>query len=213
MAVPKLVQDFCIFFYVHIRERNIREIYSMYSVTFPTLSDRFFKGGSWPRAEAIAHLVDNDHVYLALYRELYFRHIHANGSPSLDQRRESWLNYTELFNIILNSNLNMQLPNGWLFDMVDEYLWQWQSYLQYRGKLLGKTAEEIQALKAADQGTGLWDSTIVMQTLEQLVVRSGIREELTSDGGQSLFVSEGYSLTSSNGTPSLLVSLPHDFKT
>jgi len=197
VAVPKLVQDFCVFFYVHIRERNIREIYSMYSVTFPTLSDRFFKGGSWPRAEAIAHLVDNDHVYLALYKELYFRHIHANGSASLDQRKESFANYTDLFNIILHSNLNMQLPNGWLFDMIDEYIFQWQSYLQYRGKLLGKTLEEIQALKAHDQ-SGMWDSKTVVGTLEQLVAVSRIREELSSDGGQSLYASEGYSLTSSN---------------
>lgn len=197
MAVPKLVQDFCVFFYVHIRERNIREIYSMYSHTFPTLSDRFFKGGSWPRAEAIAHLVDNDHVYLALYKELYFRHVHANGSPTLDQRRESFMNYTELFTIILTSNLNMQLPNGWLFDMIDEYIYQWQSYLQYRGKLLGKTLEEIQALKLADQ-SGMWNSANVVQMLDQLVARSGIREELASDGGAALYASEGYSLTSSN---------------
>jgi translation initiation factor 3 subunit L len=196
--IPKLVADFVTFFYIHIRERSVREIFSMYSVTFPTLSDRFFKGGSWPRAEAIAHLVDDDHVYLALYKELYFRHIHSTGTPSLDQRRESWENYSELFSIILNSNLNMQLPNGWLWDMIDEYLWQWQSYLQYRGKLLGKTAEEIQALKAADQGSGLWDSAAVVQTLEALVSRSGIREELSSDGGQALYASEGYSLTSSN---------------
>jgi translation initiation factor 3 subunit L len=197
VAVPKLVQDFVVFFYVHIRERNIREIYSMYSVTFPTLSDRFFKGGSWPRAEAIAHLVDNDHVYLALYKELYFRHVHANGTPTLEQRKESWMNYTELFTIILTSNLNMQLPNGWLFDMIDEYLYQWQHYLQYRGKLLGKTMEEIQALKNADQ-SGMWDSAAVTQMLEQLVARSSIREELAGDGGQGLYASEGYSLTSSN---------------
>jgi translation initiation factor 3 subunit L len=197
VAVPKMVQDFVIYLYHHIRERNIREIYTMYSHTFPTLSERFFKGGSWPRAESVAYLVDNDHVYLVLYKELYFRHIYASGSPTLEQRRESWENYCELFTIILTSNLNMLLPNGWLWDMIDEYVYQFQSYLQYRGKLLGKTMEEIQALKNADQG--MWDSVSVIQTLEQLIARSGIREELSAPGGaEALYTTEGYSTTSSN---------------
>lgn len=183
--------------YTNCRERNIREIYTMYSHTFPTLSERFFKGGTWPRAESIAYLVDNDHVYLVLYKELYFRHIYATGVPTLEQRKESWENYCELFTIILTSNLNMLLPNGWLWDMIDEYVYQFQSYLQYRGKLLGKTMEEIQALKNADQG--MWDSKSVVQTLEQLVVRSGIREELGAPGGsEALYTTEGYSTTSSN---------------
>jgi len=179
------------------RERNIREIYSMYSHTFPTLSERFFKGTSWPRAEYVAHLVDNDHVYCVLYKELYFRHIYASGVPTLDQRRESWENYRELFGIILTSNLNMLLPNGWLWDMIDEFVYQFQSYLQFKGKLMGKTAEEIQALKNAD--TGMWDASSVIRMLQQLVASSGIREELrTPNGPEDLYKTEGYSSTSSN---------------
>ncbi len=50
------------------RERNIREIYTMYSVTFPTLSERFFKGTSWPPVELVSELVDHDHVFCLLYK-------------------------------------------------------------------------------------------------------------------------------------------------
>ena len=89
----------------------------------------------------------------------------------------------------------MLLPNGWLWDMVDEYVYKFQAYLQYRGKLLGKTMEEIQALKNADHG--MWDSKAVIQTLEQLVARSGIKEELEAPGGpEALYTTEGYSTTS-----------------
>lgn len=196
--VPKMVQDFVVYFYRHIRERNIREIYTMYSHTFPVLSERFFKGASWPRAEAISHLVDHDHVFCMLYKELYFRHMYAANKPTPEQRHESWTNYRELFSVILQSNLNMQLPNGWLWDMIDEFVYQFQSYLQYRGKLAGKGPEEIAALRAAED-LGTWKSEDVVNFLSELVIRSGIREELSAPGGvEALHASEGYSATASN---------------
>ena len=34
--------------------------------------------------------------------------------------------------VILGSNLNMLLPNIWLWDMVDEFVYQFQSFCQYR---------------------------------------------------------------------------------
>lgn len=43
--------------------------------------------------------------------------------PSLVTRRPA---------VILNSNLNMLLPNVWLWDMVDEFVYQFQSFCQYR---------------------------------------------------------------------------------
>ena len=54
--------------YLDRRERNIREIYSMYEVSFVKLSERFFKGTTWPPVEAIADLVDQDHVFCLLYK-------------------------------------------------------------------------------------------------------------------------------------------------
>ena len=50
------------------RERNVREIYSMFDLSFSKLSERFFKGTTWPAAESIAHLVDHDHVFCLLYK-------------------------------------------------------------------------------------------------------------------------------------------------
>jgi translation initiation factor 3 subunit L len=170
----------------------------MYSHTFPVLSERFFKGSSWPRAEAVAHLADNDHVFAMLYRELYFRHVYAASKPTMDQRRESWENYRDLFTVVLNSNLNMQLPNAWLWDMIDEFVYQFQSFLQYRGKLAGKSSEEISTLQAAD-AAGVWAADAVVSFLEQLAQRSGMREELsTPEGTAALMQTEGYSATASN---------------
>ena len=52
------------------RERNIPEIFSMYEVTFAKLSERFFKGTTWPPVEYIAELVDKDSVFCLLYKVL-----------------------------------------------------------------------------------------------------------------------------------------------
>ena len=50
------------------------------------------------------------------------------------QRCESWDNYCNLFGVILHGNVNMQLPNLWLWEMIDEFIYQFQSFCQYRGK-------------------------------------------------------------------------------
>ena len=54
---------------------------------------------------------------------MYFRHLYAVQQPSLDARCESWANYQALFGVILHSNVNMQLPNGWLWDIIDEFVY------------------------------------------------------------------------------------------
>lgn len=118
--VPDMVKQFVSYFYRHIRERNINEIWSMYDVSFNKLSERYFKTLPWPPAEAISRLVDDDHVFCLLYREMYYRHLYQRLMPSLEDRMGSWDNYCQLFQIILEAPINMQLPNGWLWDMVDE---------------------------------------------------------------------------------------------
>lgn len=78
-------------------------------------------------------------------QEMYFRHLYAIQQPPLEARAESWANYTALFGVILHGNVNMQLPNGWLWDMIDEFVYQFQSFAQYRGKLSMKSAEEVRS--------------------------------------------------------------------
>lgn len=58
-----------------------------------------------------------------LLQEMYFRNLYAlPQQPSMEARCESWHNYTALFGVILHGNVNMQLPNGWLWDIIDEFV-------------------------------------------------------------------------------------------
>jgi translation initiation factor 3 subunit L len=102
----------------------VYETLSMYEGSFAKITEKLFKASSWPPVEAIAPYVDYDHVFCLLYKEMYFRHIFARLAPTFEQRCASWENYCELFGVILQGNVNMQLPNLWLWEMVDEYIYQ-----------------------------------------------------------------------------------------
>lgn len=66
--------------------------------------------------------------FLLLYKELYYRHIYSKLQPTLEQRMESWLNYCDIFNLLLSVDtpLALELPNQWLWDMIDEFIYQFQ---------------------------------------------------------------------------------------
>mmetsp|Transcript_35179 Transcript_35179/g.89048 ORF Transcript_35179/g.89048 Transcript_35179/m.89048 type:complete len:519 (-) Transcript_35179:279-1835(-) len=193
--VPDLVKQFCHYFYRHIRERNIPEIQSMYEVSFLKLSERYYKTSPWPAVELIQDVVDQDHVFCLLYKEMYFRHLYARCQPDLRQRCESWDNYCDLFGLLLHSNVNMQLPNIWLWDMVDEFIYQFQSFCQYRGKGASRSAEEAELLKQCDK---VWAVGEVLNVLQALVDKSGVVAELAADGGARFNSVDGYYPNTSN---------------
>lgn len=151
IVVPEIVRTFVVYLYRHIREQNVYEILQLYEVTFNKLSEDYFLQMPWPPAEAVSQYVEDDQVFLLLYKELYFRHLYAKLQPTLEQRVQSWENYCQLFKVILQGNVTMQLPNNWLWDMVDEFIYQFQSFCQFRSKLRSRSEEEIEALKTGDQ--------------------------------------------------------------
>lgn len=84
---------------------------------------------------------------------MYHRHLYAKCTPDLRQRCESWDNYCDLFGLLLHSNVNMQLPNQWIWDMVDEFIYQFQSFCQYRSKISQKSPEELELLKKCESAS------------------------------------------------------------
>ena len=49
---------------------------------------------------------------------------------------------------MLQEELNMQLPIIWLYDMMDEFCYQFQAFCQYRARTSKKTPEELEVLEA-----------------------------------------------------------------
>ncbi|KAI3717647.1 hypothetical protein L1987_69399 [Smallanthus sonchifolius] len=189
--VPDPVKSFVVHLYRHIREKNVYEIHQMYETSFHTLSDRMFKDTPWPSVEAVAQYVDNDHVFCLLYREMWYRHLYARLSPTLKQRIDSWDNYCSFFQVVLHGVVNMQLPNQWLWDMVDEFVYQYQSFCQYRAKMKSKTEQEIALLRQHDQA---WNVYGVLNFLQALMEKSSIIQilEKEKEGLEQFTATDGY---------------------
>lgn len=49
-------------------------------------------------------------------------------------RLESYFNYCTLFNYILSRDtpVTLDLPNQWLWEIIDEFIYQFQSFQQFR---------------------------------------------------------------------------------
>ena len=63
--------------------------------------------------------------------------------------------------------------------MVDEFVYQFQSWQQYRGKLSSKGAEELEALRSCEH---MWSILSVLNYLQALADKSGIAKELSTVG-------------------------------
>lgn len=179
--IPPAIRNFLTFFQANIMEQNLPEIQACYDSSWNKLSERFYKEEPWPSPEKVAPLVDNDKVFLILYNELSFRHIYANlgQKMTLEQRFASFENYVHLFNHILNaeSPVQLELPNQWLWDIIDEFIYQFQAFCQYRAKLSKKSKEEVQKLKTNPQ---IWNIHSVLNVLHSLIDKSKIQEQLVA---------------------------------
>ena len=205
LYVPEMIQRFVVYFHKQVRERNVTEVHFIYENTYHKLTDRFYKTSPWPPAEAIAPLVDEDPTFVMLYKELYYRHIYAKLQPTLDQRFESWENYGVIFDYLLTQpppsaapSTALDLPNQWLWDIVDEYIYQFQDFCRWRSRLKTKTADELDQLRENDQ---LYSPVTVLRTLQKVVARSGVLGALAADGSCSAAAAEHVAKVAAGGVP------------
>lgn len=146
---------------------------------------------------------------MTLYRELYYRHIYARLSPSIQDRFHSYENYCDLFNYILSKfdrfcpldlvyvceltsigtdsdfPVNLELPNQWLWDIIDEFIYQFQSFCNCRNRIKNRSEEEIALLRDNPQ---IWSCYSVLNVLYSLIQKSRINEQLlvNKNGGDML---------------------------
>ncbi|QRV93297.1 eukaryotic translation initiation factor 3 subunit L [Ceratobasidium sp. AG-Ba] len=97
--------------------------------------------------------------------------------PEIDDRFHSYENSCELFNYLLNSDgpVQLELPDQWLWDIIDEFIYQFQSFCVWRARPTQKTEEELMML--AD-GSQVWSCYSVLNVLYSLIQKSRINEYL-----------------------------------
>ncbi|TPX41815.1 hypothetical protein SeMB42_g05275 [Synchytrium endobioticum] len=184
--VPSVVRNFLVYFQTQVANRNIYELHSIYENSFNKLTERFYgKNSRWADPALVSEFVKDDPVFIILYKELYYRHVYARLSPTIDDRINSYINYCDLFNYILNLSegpTDLELPNQWLWDIIDEFIYQFQSFCTYRSKVKSKNEEEIGLLRDRPD---VWNVHNVLNVLYSLMSKSRINEQLyvTKTGG------------------------------
>ncbi|THD26709.1 Eukaryotic translation initiation factor 3 subunit L [Fasciola hepatica] len=173
------VRSFICSFYVHLKEKNITEIESDYQTKFPRLTEQYFVSTRWPSAEIVSKLVDKDPLFLMLYNELYYRHVYAHVSMglSVEDMIQSYLNYCSLFNALIKSDkpVELVLPNQWLWDIIDEFLYQFQKFSNFRSRQKHKPEDET----LLRDNPCVWSIHSVLNVLYSLVEKSSINEQLS----------------------------------
>ncbi|KAJ1668013.1 hypothetical protein IW140_002446 [Coemansia sp. RSA 1813] len=176
-SIPEPVRNFLANLHRNLANCNVGDLAYNYENQFVRLTDKFYGKEPWPEPQYVAALVGDDGLFLTLYRELYYRHIYSRLHPSMETRFRSFENYCDLFNYILNSDgpLELELPNQWLWDIVDEFIYQFQSFCTHRSRVSKRTPEEIELLK---ENTQVWNTYSVLNVLYSLIQKSSICEQL-----------------------------------
>ena len=71
--------------------------------------------------------------------------------------------------------MTLELPEQWLWDIIDEFIYQYQAFCVWRSKVKSKTDEEIVLLSEESQ---VWSSYSVLNVLYSLIQKSKINEHI-----------------------------------
>ena len=108
---------------------------------------------------------------------------------SLEERKESYMNYIDLFNLVLSPDqpLKIELPDQWLWDIIEEFIYQFQSFCTFRTKLAKRNDDEINNLRL---NIKIWNVHAVLNVMHSLVDKSRIVEQLEAvqKGGRNICI-------------------------
>ena len=174
------MRKYLVLFHQAVKNHSVPDISHAYESHWNRLTEKYYARTEWPDAEAVAPLVGDVATFLVLYRELWYRHVYSRLSPDGEDRFQSYDNYCDLFNYLLNSDgpVPLELPVQWLWDMIDEFIYQFQSYSQWRNKVHNKSEHDLELL----QDGGVWSAYNVLNVLYSLIQKSRITEQLTASG-------------------------------
>ena len=71
----------------------------------------------------------------------------------------------------------LSLPSQWLWDIIDEFIYQFQSFALFRSRPATKTDDEL-AMLGSEGGAQAWSSYSVLNVLYSLIQKSHVNEWL-----------------------------------
>lgn len=166
-SLPDVIKDFVFdLFQASRRTCRIEEVQVLYDQKFKELSDKYFTQSPWPTSEAISKECNDDDVFLLFYKEMSLRHQFSKMKQiPISLYLESWENYNRLFNILLSSKENfIMISTQWAYDIIQEFVYQFQSFCQYRLQT-NRTEEELHIMEANKDAWSLPVVSIILNNV------------------------------------------------
>ena len=179
-CLPGPLKDFVFDLHDSARRSHLpAEQSTLYRDTFADLTKKYFDKTPWPSARAVAGECGDDPLFLALYTELTARHLHSLGRPSVSDRIAGWRVYTRLFDALLaevEGDDPSPAPGGdglyllpdWAFDVLHEFVYQFQGFCQFRTNTYAAAARAQSAAGDGGNNKGQQPSAAVMENLAVL---------------------------------------------
>ncbi|KIX02386.1 eukaryotic translation initiation factor 3 subunit L [Rhinocladiella mackenziei CBS 650.93] len=101
---------------------------------------------------------------------------------SLETKFASYDNYCTLFHYILNSDgpVDIEQPSYyWAWDVIDEFIYQFESFCRYRNRV-ARTAPNEEEAQILRENPNTWGCYSVLNVLYSLIQRSQINEQLAA---------------------------------
>lgn len=101
---------------------------------------------------------------------------------SLETKFASYDNYCSLFHYILNSDgpVEIEQPSYyWAWDVIDEFIYQFESFCRYRNRV-ARTAPNEEEAQILRENPNTWGCYSVLNVLYSLIQRSQINEQLAA---------------------------------
>lgn len=176
-TIPDAVDHFLGLLLTGLQNRNIQEVNKLYEDTFNKLTDKYYKNTKWPSAEAVKEQISDSPLFVILYKELYYRHIYSRLTVTYADRKGSWENYCKLLDLLIEDlsqgdNLSVGLPAQWIWDMLDEFVYHYQTYCNYRNKQI--KLGRVKDLEEFRENPDVFDTTKVLMYLHQVAKHSQI---------------------------------------
>jgi translation initiation factor 3 subunit L len=184
-VLPDAVDHFLGQLFKALETRNVPELTKLYEDEFNKLTEKYYKSTKWPSVQTVEETLNPEgDLLIIFYKELYFRHIYSMRIQTKHADRVgSWHNYCKLLDFIIDElqegeELSFALPAQWIWDILDEFIYHYQTYCNARNKS-AKLMREAE-IKEFRDNPDVFETTKVINYLHQLV-RSSLIEEFLAN--------------------------------
>lgn len=151
------------------------ELLNLYDHSFNKISETVFKNNAWPTPQEIEESDENLELEIntiLLYQELCYRHLFARATANFNQdvRMKSWENYLEIFRVIALDKEEINIPVLWIYDILDEFIYQFHNTCQWRAKI--KSDDVIYQEIINTPNATFWNLEEILAILKELIEKS-----------------------------------------